>query len=93
MLKNANRELLKLMEEVSLRHFHVDWESGLEYILWHWIHNDSPLESHYRHKLYIAHTRANGWYTILKEDSKEKEFISTDKWVKLFQEEFDGAVN
>lgn len=93
MSKHANALLLKLMEEVSVRHFRNEWESGLEYILWHWIHNSSPLSSNDKHRLYIAHTRANGWFTILDEDSDEKVFISTDKWIKNFQEEFDGAVN
>lgn len=93
MSKYANRELLKLMQEISSRHFHVEWESGLEYILWHWLHNTSPLASNDKHRLYIAHTRANGWFATLEDDSEERTFVSTDKWVKLFQEEFDGAVN
>lgn len=92
MSEHANRELLDLMQRISLRHFYNDWESGLEYILWHWVHNDSPLSSHDKHRLYILHTRANGWFA-LNEETKEKEFISVEKWIKLFQEEFDGAVN
>ncbi len=89
----ANRILLNLMRELSRRHYHTEWESGLEYILWHWLHNESPLRSNDKHRLYIAHTRANGWYTILDENTKEIGFVSTDKWIKNFQEEFDGAVN
>ena len=90
---HANRELLDIMRNISLRHFGNDWESGLEYILWHWVHNDSPLKPHDKYRLYMAHTRASGWFAILGEESEEKEFISTNKWIKLFQEEFDGAVN
>lgn len=93
MSKQANRDLLSLMKSVSLRHFKNKWENGLEYILWHWIHNNSPLSSSDKHRLYLAHTRANGWFAILDEESGEKVFVSTSKWIKNFQEEFDGAVN
>ena len=81
------------MEEISFRHFDTKWESGLEYILWHWIHHSSPLLANDKRRLYISHTRANGWFSILEEGSEERQFVSTDKWIKLFQEEFNGAVN
>jgi len=88
-----NRELLKLMKELSYRHFNVEWENGLEYILWHWMHHPSPLTVHDEHRLYMAHSRAKGWFAILDEPSEGVQFMTTDKWIRLFQDEFDGAVN
>ena len=93
MTEHANRELLNLMRELSWRHFQNEWESGLEYILWHWIHHTSPLSSNDKHRLYIAHSRAKGWFAILDEPSEGVQFMTTDKWIRLFQDEFDGAVN
>jgi len=93
MSEHSNRELLKIMKELSWKHFNKDWESGLEYILWHWIHHTSPLSPREKNKLYIAHSRALGWYAELDEPSEGPQFLTTDKWIRLFQDEFDGAVN
>jgi len=88
-----NRELLKIMKELSFKHFNKDWESGIEYILWHWMHHTSPLSSNDTHRLYIVHSRARGWFAVLDEPSEGPQFMYTDKWIRLFQDEFDGAVN
>lgn len=93
MTGHSNRELLKLMKELSFRHFNRDWQSGLEYILWHWMHHTSPLSSNDKHRLYIIHSRARGWFAVLDEPSEGPQFMTTDKWVRLFQDEFDGATN
>lgn len=88
-----NRELKKLMESLSLRHFSEEWENGLEYILWHWMHHTSPLSVSDKHKLYILHSRSKGWFAVLDEPSEGAQFMTTDKWIRLFQDEFNGAVN
>ena len=93
MSDHDSRELLKIMKELSWRHLQKDWASGLEYILWHWIHHTSPLSSSEKHRLYIAHSRAKGWFAVLDEPSEGPQFMTTNKWVRLFQDEFDGAVN
>lgn len=89
----ANKELFDYMTNLSVRHFDNDWESGLEYTLWHWIHHTSPLSLADKHQLYILHTRANGWYAFLDEPSEGQVFLTTNKWIRLFMDEFDGAVN
>jgi hypothetical protein len=93
MSEHTNRALLTLMKDLSQKYYHKEWENGLEYILWHWIFHSSPMSTYDVNRLYMAHNRANGWFAILDEESEEKVFMSSDKWVKLFQEEFDGAVN
>ena len=93
MSEHSNRALLVLMKELSRKYYRKEWESGLEYILWHWIFHPSPMSAYDTNRLYMAHNRSNGWFAILDEESEEKVFMNTDKWVKLFQEEFDGAVN
>lgn len=93
MSNHDNLELLKLMKELSQRYYHKEWESGLEYILWHWIHHKSPMSSADVNRLFMAHTRARGWFAILDEESEGPVFLHTDKWIRLFQDEFDGATS
>ncbi|NOX49182.1 MAG: hypothetical protein GXP16_01425 [Gammaproteobacteria bacterium] len=88
----ASKTLMLYMVKMSRKYFNKDWENGLEYILWHWIHYASRMSQSDKHKLYILHTRARGWFAIL-DPAKGQQFMKTDKWVKLFQDEFDGSVS
>ena len=88
-----NRQLLAVMKRLSRKHFRCEWENGLEYILWHWMHHTSPLSADDNNGLYMAHSQAKGWFAILDEPSEGEQFMTTDKWIRLFQDEFDGAVN
>lgn len=75
------------MQKLSQKYFRVQWASGLEYTLWHWLEADKPLTSSERFTLYSLHNRAKGW--IAPGDDGDPKLVATDDWIVMYEEEFD----
>jgi len=91
-MSDFNRErLLAFMQTLSMKHYHCTWANGIEYTLWHWMHHDdNPLSQADTHRLYILHNRCKGWFALLDEPSEGSQFLTTDRWIRLFSDEFNG---